>query len=79
MPTIPHPNFVCVNILLITKLNKSMKKNTCVNGNAMLSHRWKIFLIMKLLTVLILGSLIQSYAVVSQAQTKRLNLSFENA
>lgn len=55
-----------------------MKKNSCVNGKAMLFQRWKIFLIMKLQFVFILGFLIQSYAVVSQAQTKRLNLQFEN-
>lgn len=55
-----------------------MKKNTCVNGNAMLFHRWKIIQIMKLLHVFIFGFMIQSYAIVSQAQEKRLNLQFEN-
>jgi len=38
----------------------------------------KTFLIMKLQLVFILGFLIQSYAVVSQAQTSRLNLQFNN-
>ena len=55
-----------------------MKKNSCVKGRAMLSRRWKIFMIMKLQIVFILGFLIQSYAIVSHAQTKRLSLQFEN-
>ncbi len=55
-----------------------MKKNSCVKGKVMLSRRWKICLIMKLQVVFILGFLMQSYAIVSQAQTKRLNLRFEN-
>ncbi|HBL75716.1 MAG TPA: SusC/RagA family TonB-linked outer membrane protein [Prolixibacteraceae bacterium] len=55
-----------------------MKKNSCVEGEAVLFRRWKIFLIMKLQIVFILGFLIQSHAIVSQAQTGRLNLHFEN-
>ena len=41
-------------------------------------HRWKTFLIMKLLLVLILGFVIQSYAVETQAQNTRLSIRFEN-
>jgi len=55
-----------------------MKKNGCVNGKLVSFQRWKIFLIMKLQCLFILGLLIQSYANVSQAQTKRLNLQFQN-
>lgn len=55
-----------------------MKKSNWINGKAIPFRRWKIFLIMKLQVVLILGFLMQSYAVVSQAQTNRLNLQFDN-
>lgn len=55
-----------------------MKKKSYVNGNRMHFHRWKIIQIMKLLLVFIFGFMIQSYAIVSQAQEKRLNLQFEN-
>lgn len=79
MPTIPHLDLVCVNLIkLTTKRNKSMEKNCCVEGKAMLFRRWKTLLIMKLQLIFILGFLMQSYAVVSQAQSKRLNLRFEN-
>lgn len=54
-----------------------MKKNNCINGKASPFRRWKIFLIMKLLYVFILGFMMQSHAIVSQAQTKRLNLEFQ--
>ncbi len=55
-----------------------MKKNECINGRAMPFRQWKIFLIMKLQCLFIMGLLIQSYGNVSQAQTKRLNLQFQN-
>jgi len=55
-----------------------MKKNSRINGEVTLSRRWKIILIMKLQFLLLLGILIQSYAGVSQVQTKRLNLQFSN-
>ena len=42
-------------------------------------QRWKTFLIMKLLAILILGFTLQSVAVDLQAQNKRLTLQFENA
>ena len=55
-----------------------MKKNNWIDRKAMSFHRWKTLLIMKLLLVFILGFMIQSYAVVTQAQTSRLNIRFEN-
>ena len=78
MPTIPHLRLSVLTSILITKQIKSMKKNNCINGKGIPFQRWKIFLIMKLQLVFILGFLIQSYAVVSQAQTSRLNLQFNN-
>lgn len=55
-----------------------MKKNNCINGKAMSFRRWKIFLIMKLLAIFILGFILQSNALDTQAQNKRLSLQFEN-
>lgn len=55
-----------------------MKKNNCVNGRPVSFQRWKIFLIMKLLTVFILVFLLQSYAIDIQAQDKLLSLRIEN-
>ena len=55
-----------------------MKKNNWIDGKAMSFQRWKTLLIMKLLLVFILGFMIQSYAVETQAQTSRLNIRFEN-
>jgi len=55
-----------------------MKKNNCINGKAMSFRRWKIFLIMKLLAISILGFILQSNALDTQAQNKRLSLQFEN-
>ena len=56
-----------------------MQKNNWVNGRFKTFPRWKIILIMKLLNLFILGFLMQSYAVVTTAQNKRLSLSFENS
>jgi len=56
-----------------------MKKNYWFNGKSVSFLRWKTFLIMKLLTVFILGSLMQSYALVSNAQNKRITLRFDNS
>ncbi len=78
MPTIPHLIKSVLISLLITNQNKSMKKNNCIDGKAIPFRRWKTFLIMKLLCVFILGFMIQTYAVVSYAQTKGLNLQFQN-
>ena len=55
-----------------------MEKNDCVDGRTMSFHRWKTFLIMKLLFVFILGFVIQSYAIETQAQNTRLSIRFEN-
>lgn len=55
-----------------------MKKNYWINGRTTSFQRWKTFLIMKLISVFILGFMIQSYAVEAQAQDKRLTLQFEN-
>jgi len=55
-----------------------MKKNNCINGKAMSFRRWKILLIMKLLAIFILGFILQSNALETQAQNKRLSLQFEN-
>ena len=55
-----------------------MKKNYWIYGKAMSFQRWKTFLIMKLLSVFILGFILQSYAFDSQAQDKLLNIRFEN-
>ena len=74
----PSDQFVLTVILLITNKNESMKKNNCINGGTMSFRRWKIFLIMKLLAVFILGFILQSYAIETQAQDKRLNIRFEN-
>lgn len=78
MPTIPHLIKSVLISLLITNQIKSMKKNNCIDGKAIPFRRWKIFLIMKLLCVFILGFMIQTYAVVSYAQTRRLNLQFQD-
>ncbi len=74
----PFEMFVLTVFLLITKRTKIMEKNNWVDGKITSFHRWKIFLIMKLQLVFILGFILQSYATVSQAQNKRLNLKFEN-
>lgn len=55
-----------------------MKKNNCINGKPMSFRRWKIFLIMKLLAIFILGLIFQSNALDTRAQDKRLSLKFEN-
>jgi TonB-linked SusC/RagA family outer membrane protein len=55
-----------------------MEKNNLACGKTMSFQRWKIFLIMKLLAVFILGLVLQSYAVDVKGQNKRLNLDFEN-
>ena len=55
-----------------------MKKNNWINGRASSFQQKKILLIMKLLFVFMLGFMLQSYAVVSQAQNKRFNLQFDN-
>lgn len=54
-----------------------MKKNNWIEGKIMPFPRWKIYLIMKLLALFILGFIIQSHASNVQAQDKRLNLHFE--
>lgn len=74
----PFKKFVLTVNLLITNKNKSMKKNNHINGKVMSFWRWKIFLIMKLLTVFILAFILQSNALETQAQNKRLSLQFEN-
>jgi hypothetical protein len=56
-----------------------MKKNYLIKGSHASFLRWKTFLIMKLLAVFILGFLMQSYAVVTNAQNKRITLRFENS
>ncbi|MDP2334896.1 MAG: TonB-dependent receptor [Bacteroidota bacterium] len=52
-----------------------MKKNNWIIWRVKSSQRRKIFLITKLLAVFILGFVVQSFADVSQAQEKRLNLT----
>ena len=55
-----------------------MKKNNVVNGKLQSFQRRKIFLIMKLQLIFILGFLIQSSAVVSQTREKRISVEYEN-
>ena len=78
-----HPPFsqsvLTVKIFINHKRIKSMKKNYCINGRIKSFLRWKIFLIMKLLTVFIMGLLMQSYALVTNAQNKRITFRFENS
>lgn len=75
----PFHRFVLTVILFINhKLIKSMKKNYLIKERHASFLQWKTFLIMKLLTVFILGCLMQSYAVVTKAQNKRINFRFEN-
>ena len=42
-------------------------------------HRWKIMLIMKLQLLFILGLFFQSWAIDTYAQSKKLNVQFENS
>ncbi|HZK95616.1 MAG TPA: SusC/RagA family TonB-linked outer membrane protein [Prolixibacteraceae bacterium] len=55
-----------------------MKQNYWINGRTTSFQRWKAFLIMKLISVFILGFMMQSYAIDSQSKDKHLTLQFEN-
>ena len=55
-----------------------MKKNNWINEKFLTFHRWKICLIMKLQLIFILGFMMQSYAIVSQAQTKLVDVEFKS-